>query len=69
MLDAKDQTPGDLDEQVRSILDRLPADLSIWQTLSSRYKIDFYCGWFMGETNDDIEVSANTLMRLGVASA
>jgi len=65
MLDAEDQAPGDLDEQVRSILDRLPADLSIWRTLSSRYKIDLFCGWFMEETNEGIEVSAKTLMRLG----
>lgn len=65
MLDAEDQAPGNLDEQVRSILDRLPADLSIWKKLSSRYKIDLFCGWFMAETNEGIAISAHTLVRLG----
>lgn len=64
MLDAEDQKPGDMDEQVRSILDNLPADLCIWKALSSRYKIDLFCGWFMEDTNEGIEISANTLKRL-----
>ena len=65
MLDAEDQAPGNLDKQVRIILDRFPADLSIWKKLSSQYKIDLFCGWFMEETNEGIAISADTLMRLG----
>ena len=68
MLDADDQLPGNLDEQVRRVLNRMPDDVSIWQKLSSQFKIDLFCGFFMEKTNEGIEVSAKTLRLLGERS-
>jgi Domain of unknown function (DUF4279) len=68
MLNAEDETPADLDAQVRNILDKLPSDPDTWQTLSARFEIDLFCGWFMKETNEGLEVPADTLRRLGERS-
>jgi hypothetical protein len=46
----------------------LPADLAVWQSLSSRFKLDLFCGFFMQETDEGLEVSADTLRRLGERS-
>jgi hypothetical protein len=40
-------------------------DLSAWATLSSEYKIDLFCVYFMGEPDEDVHVSAGTLNVLG----
>ncbi|MDB6076688.1 MAG: hypothetical protein JWO82_435, partial [Akkermansiaceae bacterium] len=41
---------GDLNVQVTAILDPLTTDLAVWKDLSSRYHIDIFCGFFMGES-------------------
>jgi len=45
--------------------DTEPADLDHWKSLADRYRIDLFCGWFMREANEGIEVSPTTLRALG----
>jgi hypothetical protein len=64
-LSAKETEPADIDEQVEGILAQLPADLDIWRSLTARYRVDLFCGCFMNERGEGLEVSAETLSALG----
>jgi hypothetical protein len=64
-LSAKDTQPADIDEQVGEILAQLPTDLEIWRALTARYRVDLFCGWFMSERDEGLEISAETLSALG----
>ena len=64
-LKATDCEPEDLDKQVAELLGKLTQDLSIWASLSKQFAIDLFCGLFMEESNEGVEVSAETLMALG----
>jgi hypothetical protein len=64
-LSARDTEPADVDEQVRDILAQLPADLDVWRSLTARYRVDLFCGWFMDEGDEGLEISAETMSALG----
>lgn len=64
-LSAKDTEPANIDEQVAEILAQLPADLDTWRSLTARYRVDLFCGWFMDEGDEGLEISAETLSALG----
>jgi hypothetical protein len=64
-LGADDQQPGNLDEQIRSIFSRLPDDLEIWRDLSSKYRMDLFCGFFMEVSDEGLEISPDSLRLLG----
>jgi hypothetical protein len=57
MLDATDREPENLNAQVEEILGQLTKDLSVWAALTKEYKVDLFCGFFMKETDEGIEVS------------
>jgi hypothetical protein len=59
-----DAIPGDLDGQVAELLGKMTDDLSAWKELNSRYDVDLFCGWFMIETNEGIEISPTTMSKL-----
>ena len=64
-LDATGQQPGNLDFHVAELFGRVNNDLSAWATLSSDYEIDLWCVYFIGEPDEDVQVSAGTLNVLG----
>jgi hypothetical protein len=64
-LDATDRAPQDLDGQLAEVLSRLTPSTNVWRISSGRYEIDLYCGFFMQETNEGLEVSAESLAALG----
>ena len=64
-LHATDTAPEDLDAQVAELLGRLNPDLSVWQSLSTRFHIDLFCGWFMSGWNEGVEIAPATLLALG----
>ncbi|KRA75969.1 hypothetical protein ASD78_08420 [Lysobacter sp. Root667] len=64
-LSARTTEPEDLDAQVAELLAQLTPDLAVWHELSQRYRIDLFCGWFMGETNEGVAISCRTLLALG----
>jgi Domain of unknown function (DUF4279) len=61
----ENREPGNLDAQVEEIFANLTQDLMVWAKLSREYSIDLFCGFFMKETDEGIEVSSNTLKALG----
>jgi len=64
-LNANDCEPENLDQQVDWLLSKLTPDLNIWLSIRERYRIDLYCGFFMGESNEGMSVSPKTLLALG----
>jgi len=64
-LDATRREPGNLEAQVFELLDRLTPNLQVWDELGKKYKIDLFCGIFMGSENDGLPLSHNALLALG----
>ena len=64
-LEAEDCFPENIDAQIQSIFGQLTNDLSVWKTLSERYKLDLFCGVFMRYSNEGMEISSESLSILG----
>ena len=65
MVKADGREPGDLDRQVRELLAGTTDDLATWRRLAGSYRVDLFCGLFMREGNEGIEISPETLQKLG----
>ncbi len=68
MLNADDRQPADLDAQIGALFARLPDDPGLWRDLSSRFVIDLFCGFFMHDSDEGIEVSPRALRMLAERS-
>lgn len=64
-LNAQEREPGDLDAQIRELLGGLTTDLSIWRDLSARFRSRVFCGLFMRDSNEGLEIGPATLAELG----
>lgn len=64
-LSAADQAPGDLDLQVSEILDQLTDNLDAWQELFDNYRVDLFCGVFLGGNMEGLSLSPESLLKLG----
>ena len=64
-LHATDTEPENLDAQVSELLSKLTEDIAIWQSVTSRFNADIFCGWFMAHGNEGVEISPTTLKALG----
>ncbi|WP_101926263.1 MULTISPECIES: DUF4279 domain-containing protein [Luteimonas] len=63
-LAAEDRHPEDISAQILEILSKLAEDSAAWDSLRSRFTMDFFCGVFMGSTNDGLEFSPEVLGQL-----
>ena len=64
-LDATPTEPEDFNGQVSELLDQMSDDLAIWHNLADRFRVDLFCGWFMQERNEGIDIEPRTLSMLG----
>jgi hypothetical protein len=64
-LHAADREPEDLDGQIAELLAKLTPSLEIWHSIAERYHVDLFCGFFMRETNEGVEISPTSLAALG----
>jgi hypothetical protein len=55
----------ELDTAIVQLLAALPADLAVWDSLQSRFKLDLFVGLFMGTDNQGDELKPATLRLLG----
>ncbi|WP_287480935.1 DUF4279 domain-containing protein [Shewanella sp.] len=62
---AKKREPEDLNAQIEAILSQLTSDLAIWEKLYQSYKVDMFCGLFMGNWNDGLSLSPEIMLALG----
>jgi hypothetical protein len=54
-----------LEKKVETLLGKLTGDLSVWKQLTSKYKVDIFCGLFLNEFNEGFGVSPALLKKLG----
>lgn len=54
----------DVEDAVKLLLDRLPSDSELWAALHRDYKVDVFCGIFMGRENQGFEIPPETLRML-----
>ena len=59
------RAPGDLDGQIAELLAGTTEDLAVWQRLTSVYAVDIFCGLFLEQENEGVDVSPRTLRMLG----
>lgn len=64
-LQAIPRAPGDVNAQIREILQQVTDDLSIWQSLTRRFRADLFCGLFMSDYNQGLELSTDVMCAVG----
>ena len=57
--------PENIDAQVSELLFKMTSELDVWSTVTERYEVDLFCGWFMEDSNEGVSVSPHTLRMLG----
>ncbi|AXQ31414.1 DUF4279 domain-containing protein [Solimonas sp. K1W22B-7] len=63
-LNAEPRTPEDFDGQIADIFSNLTDDLTVWAKLGQRFRIDLFCGGFMGDSNEGFSLSVQSLRTL-----
>jgi len=64
-IDAPVATPSDINLQVKQMLEGLSQDITVWRSLTTQFKVDIFCGWFMNKSNEGEDISAETMAALG----
>jgi hypothetical protein len=64
-LDAIDCEPEDLDAQVSWLLAQLNDDVAVWRSITTRFRVDLFCGLFMNSGDEGLTVAPSTLIALG----
>jgi len=54
-----------LEAQINALLDKLPSDLEIWHSLTSKFEADLFCGLWLEQWNRCLDFSPKTLQRMG----
>jgi len=62
-ISAARRKPGNLDAQIEELLSQLSSDLAVWRQLA-KYEPDLFVGLFLEQSNEGIELSANSLSLL-----
>jgi hypothetical protein len=65
-LFASKREPEDLDGQIAEILSKLTDDLNVWGSIAGTYRIDLFCGLFMGGSNEGLSLSPESMAALGL---
>ncbi|WP_339703457.1 DUF4279 domain-containing protein [uncultured Sphingosinicella sp.] len=63
-LNAKTSSPGNLDHQINSLLDRATGDAATWQSFAGRFRGVIFCGLFLETENEGIDIQPETLFRM-----
>jgi len=65
-LNSVDREPENLDGQIEEILSKLSTSEDIWNGISNRFKVDLFCGLFLGSSNEGLSISPKSLAALGL---
>ena len=60
-----DVEPGNLDFQIEEILNSLSSNIDNWINIADNYNINMFCGLFMEQGMEGIDLNPNTLFKLG----
>lgn len=64
-LETTDREPEDLDSQISELLTKTTQDIKVWKSLSDKFEIDLFCGFFLSESNEGLSISPESLVALG----
>lgn len=64
-VSAPEMKPGNLDTQICEILDGLSSNIDDWVCIADNYSVDMYCGLFMEQQMEGIDIDPDTLQKLG----
>lgn len=64
-IHADEKMPGDLNIQISEILEGTTHEINVWLELSRRFKVEFFCGLFLENGNEGLEISSDTMKILG----
>ena len=64
-LHSTDHEPENLDRQIVELLGKVTSEMDAWRDLVQMYRVDLFCGLFMGSENDGLTVSPSSLAALG----
>jgi len=65
LLEAVPRQPEDLDSQIAELLSPLTADIAVWRRLVAQFKVDIFCGLFMEESDEGLDLRPETLEMIG----
>ncbi len=65
-LHAVAREPGDLDGQIAELFSKTTADLEIWKSIATKYKVDLFCGIFLRGSNEGLSITSQSLTALGL---
>jgi hypothetical protein len=57
-IQSKDLGDVDIEDGLKILFERLPADLKVWEALTTKYKVDIFCGLFLQAENRGFGLSA-----------
>lgn len=57
-IESKDCKEADLEDRLKMLFEKLPADLQVWEALAARYEVDVFCGLFLATHNRGFGLSA-----------
>lgn len=66
---AEYRIPGDLDGQIAELFTPLSQDLDHWLDVSSRYRIRIFCGLWLKDENEGIDLDPQTLIEVALRNA
>ena len=64
-LEAQDREPEGMNGQIHEILSRMTDDLSIWQSITKRFRVDLFCGLWLTGSDSGMTLSPQSLVALG----
>jgi hypothetical protein len=65
-LRAVAREPEDLNGQIAELLSKTTADLEIWKSFATKYKVDLFCGIFLRGSNEGLSITPQSLTALGL---
>ncbi len=64
-VESKDCADGaDIEDAIRLLFAKLPADPELWTSLTSTYSVDLFCGLFLESANRGFAISPDVLKSL-----
>jgi hypothetical protein len=64
-LNASDRQPEDMNSQIQEILSRMTDDLSVWQGIAKRFRVELFCGLWLTGSESGLTLSPQSLAALG----
>ncbi|MBW4693580.1 MAG: DUF4279 domain-containing protein [Lyngbya sp. HA4199-MV5] len=54
-----------LEDQITTLLGKLPSDLEVWRRLTETFEADLFCGLWLKRWNRGLDFAPETLQRIG----